>query len=49
LTAAATSHLPHDPTFAIRLGCADTGLLAQFVAVPKKAKRYNSEKKGLWI
>ncbi|TLS47331.1 DUF3893 domain-containing protein [Streptomyces montanus] len=36
--------LDHDAKFALRLGCADAGLLTQFVAVPKKAKGYNSEK-----
>ncbi|KUL47634.1 hypothetical protein ADL28_32015 [Streptomyces violaceusniger] len=34
----------HDPKFALRLGCADAGVLTQFMAVPKKAKGYNSEK-----
>lgn len=34
----------HDPKFALRLGCADAGVLTQFVAVPKKVKGYNSEK-----
>lgn len=38
------AHPLDDPKFAIRLGCADTGVLTQFVLVPKKAKRYNSEK-----
>jgi pPIWI_RE module N-terminal domain/RNaseH domain of pPIWI_RE/MID domain of pPIWI_RE len=33
-----------DPKFAIRLGCADVGVLTQFVLVPKKARHYNSEK-----
>ncbi|MFC6083754.1 pPIWI_RE module domain-containing protein [Sphaerisporangium aureirubrum] len=32
-----------DPKFAIRLGCADTGVLTQFALAPKKAKGYNSE------
>jgi hypothetical protein len=34
----------HDAKFALRLGCADAGVLTQFMAVPKKAKSYNSEK-----
>ncbi|MFJ6579537.1 pPIWI_RE module domain-containing protein [Streptomyces sp. NPDC091368] len=34
----------HDAKFALRLGCADAGVLTQFMAVPKKAKGYNSEK-----
>ncbi|MFE5585405.1 pPIWI_RE module domain-containing protein [Kitasatospora sp. NPDC056531] len=34
----------HDPKFALRLGCADVGVLTQFMAVPKKVKGYNSEK-----
>lgn len=34
----------HDAKFALRLGCADVGVLTQFMAVPKKAKGYNSEK-----
>ncbi|MFJ4097343.1 pPIWI_RE module domain-containing protein [Kitasatospora sp. NPDC089913] len=34
----------HDPKFALRLGCADAGVLTQFIAVPKKVKGYNSEK-----
>ncbi len=34
----------HDAKFAVRLGCADAGVLTQFMAVPKKAKGYNSEK-----
>jgi len=38
------AHSLDDPKFAIRLGCADSGVLTQFVLVPKKAKRYNSEK-----
>ena len=38
------AHPLDDPKFAIRLGCADAGVLTQFVLVPKKAKRYNSEK-----
>lgn len=33
-----------DPKFALRLGCADAGVLTQFLAVPKKAKGYDSEK-----
>lgn len=33
-----------DPKFAMRLGCADAGVITQFVAVPKIAKRYNSRK-----
>jgi|GEM_PF-1954273 len=37
-------HPLDDPKFAVRLGCADAGILTQFVLVPKKAKRYNSEK-----
>ena len=38
------AHPLDDPKFAIRLGCADAGVLTQFVLVPKKAKHYNSEK-----
>jgi len=38
------AHPLDDPKFAIRLGCADAGVLTQFVLVPKKAKRYNSVK-----
>jgi hypothetical protein len=38
------AHPLDDPKFAIRLGSADAGVLTQFVLVPKKAKRYNSEK-----
>jgi len=38
------AHALDDPKFAIRLGCADAGVLTQFVLVPKKAKRYNSVK-----
>ena len=38
------AHPLDDPKFAIRLGCADAGILTQFVLVPKKAKRYNSER-----
>ncbi|MEU2625902.1 DUF3962 domain-containing protein [Kitasatospora sp. NPDC007106] len=34
----------HDPKFAIRLGCADAGVLTQFMAVPKHVAGYNSEK-----
>jgi pPIWI_RE module N-terminal domain/RNaseH domain of pPIWI_RE/MID domain of pPIWI_RE len=34
----------HDAKFAVRLGCADAGVLTQFMAVPKKAKGYNTEK-----
>lgn len=34
----------HDAKFALRLGCADAGVLTQFMAVPKKTKGYNSEK-----
>lgn len=34
----------HDPKFALRLGCADAGLVTQFMAVPKKDGRYNSLK-----
>ncbi len=34
----------HDPKFALRLGCADAGVVTQFTAVPKKARGYNSEK-----
>ncbi|MFI7534882.1 pPIWI_RE module domain-containing protein [Streptosporangium sp. NPDC049376] len=34
----------HDPKFALRLGCADAGVVTQFTAVPRKAKGYNSEK-----
>ena len=38
------AHPLDDPKFAIRLGCADAGVLTQFVLVPKKAGRYNSVK-----
>jgi pPIWI_RE module N-terminal domain/RNaseH domain of pPIWI_RE/MID domain of pPIWI_RE len=38
------AHPLDDPKFAIRLGCADNGILTQFVLVPKKAGRYNSMK-----
>ncbi|SFD72837.1 pPIWI_RE module domain-containing protein [Streptomyces aidingensis] len=39
------SSAAHDAKFALRLGCADAGVLTQFVTVPKKAKGgYNSEK-----
>ncbi|WP_262701882.1 MULTISPECIES: pPIWI_RE module domain-containing protein [Streptomyces] len=38
------SSAAHDPKFALRLGCADARVLTQFMAVPKKAKGYNSEK-----
>ncbi|WP_338932296.1 DUF3962 domain-containing protein [Streptomyces netropsis] len=34
----------HDAKFALRLGCADAHVLTQFMAVPKTAKGYNSEK-----
>ncbi|MGW4321105.1 pPIWI_RE module domain-containing protein [Streptomyces sp. NPDC004684] len=34
----------HDAKFALRLGCADAGVLTQFLAVPKRTKGYNSEK-----
>ncbi|MFF3444114.1 pPIWI_RE module domain-containing protein [Streptosporangium sp. NPDC002721] len=34
----------HDPKFALRLGCADAGVVTQFTAVPRKARGYNSEK-----
>lgn len=34
----------HDPKFALRLGCADAGVLTQFVMVPKKDGRYDSVK-----
>lgn len=34
----------HDPKFALRLGCADAGVLTQFMAVPKRLRGYNSEK-----
>jgi pPIWI_RE module N-terminal domain/RNaseH domain of pPIWI_RE/MID domain of pPIWI_RE len=37
-------HSLDDPKFALRLGCADAGVLTKFVLVPKKAGRYNSEK-----
>ncbi|MYW05299.1 DUF3962 domain-containing protein [Streptomyces sp. SID3343] len=33
----------HDPKYALRLGCADAGVLTQFVSVPKKVKGYDSE------
>lgn len=36
------AHPLDDPKFAIRLGCADAGVLTQFLLVPKKDKRYNS-------
>ncbi|MET9465510.1 DUF3962 domain-containing protein [Streptomyces sp. NPDC006544] len=38
------SSAAHDPKFALRLGCADAGVLTQFLAVPKRVKGYNSEK-----
>ncbi|MEU4351758.1 DUF3962 domain-containing protein [Streptomyces sp. NPDC023838] len=38
------AHRLDDPKYALRLGCADAGVLTQFVLVPKKAKGYNSEK-----
>ncbi|GLY99648.1 DUF3962 domain-containing protein [Actinoplanes sp. NBRC 103695] len=38
------AHNLDDPKYALRLGCADAGVLTQFVLVPKKAKSYNSEK-----
>ncbi|MBV6703227.1 pPIWI_RE module domain-containing protein [Kitasatospora aureofaciens] len=38
------AHRLDDPKYAIRLGCADAGVLTQFALVPKKAKGYNSEK-----
>ncbi|MEV7783471.1 DUF3962 domain-containing protein [Kitasatospora sp. NPDC088351] len=38
------AHGLDDPKYAIRLGCADAGVLTQFAVVPKKAKGYNSEK-----
>ncbi|MGW5762173.1 pPIWI_RE module domain-containing protein [Streptomyces tendae] len=38
------SSADHDAKFALRLGCSDAGILTQFVAVPKKAKGYDSEK-----
>ncbi|GAA2109586.1 pPIWI_RE module domain-containing protein [Streptomyces synnematoformans] len=34
----------HDPKFALRLGCADAGVLTQFMVVPKKAHGHNSQK-----
>ncbi|MFD0883425.1 pPIWI_RE module domain-containing protein [Streptosporangium algeriense] len=34
----------HDPKFALRLGCAEAGVVTQFTAVPRKARGYNSEK-----
>ena len=33
-----------DPKYALRLGCADAGVVTQFAVVPKKAKGYNSQK-----
>ncbi len=38
------AHRLDDPKYALRLGCADAGVLTQFALVPKKAKGYNSEK-----
>jgi len=38
------AHPLDDPKFAIRLGCADAGVLTQFVLVPKKAKHHDSVK-----
>lgn len=38
------AHRLDDPKYALRLGCADAGVLTQFAVVPKKAKGYNSEK-----
>lgn len=33
-----------DPKFAVRLGCADAGVVTQFTVVPKTARGYNSAK-----
>ncbi|WP_432003288.1 pPIWI_RE module domain-containing protein [Streptomyces sioyaensis] len=33
-----------DPKYALRLGCADAGVVSQFVRVPRKGKGYNTEK-----
>ncbi|WP_344750074.1 RNaseH domain-containing protein, partial [Streptosporangium vulgare] len=38
----------HDPKFALRLGCADAGVVTQFTAVPRKARGYNSEKNAAY-
>jgi hypothetical protein len=38
------AHPLDDPKFAIRLGCADAGVLTQFALIPKKDGRYNSIK-----
>ncbi|MFD9540134.1 pPIWI_RE module domain-containing protein [Streptomyces sp. NPDC060022] len=38
------AHRLDDPKYALRLGCADAGVLTQFALVPKKAKGHNSEK-----
>jgi argonaute-like protein/RNase H domain-containing protein/MID domain-containing protein len=37
-------HSTDDPKFAVRLGCADAGVLTQFAVVPRRSKGYNSEK-----
>ncbi|MEV0419152.1 pPIWI_RE module domain-containing protein [Streptosporangium canum] len=37
-----------DPKFALRLGCADAGVVTQFTAVPRRAKGYNSEKNAAY-
>lgn len=33
-----------DPKFALRLGCADAGVITQFTAVPKRTKGYDSRR-----
>ncbi|MFJ2231318.1 pPIWI_RE module domain-containing protein [Streptomyces halstedii] len=38
------AHPLDDPKYALRLGCADVGVLTQFALVPKKAKGHNTEK-----
>jgi hypothetical protein len=38
------AHRLDDPKYALRLGCADAGVLTQFALVPKKAKGHNTEK-----
>ncbi|MFJ6512662.1 pPIWI_RE module domain-containing protein [Streptomyces sp. NPDC091406] len=38
------AHRLDDPKYALRLGCADAGVITQFALVPKKTKGHNSEK-----
>ncbi|MFJ2033741.1 pPIWI_RE module domain-containing protein [Streptosporangium sp. NPDC087985] len=38
----------HDPKFALRLGCADAGVVTQFTAVPRKTRGYNSERNAAY-